>query len=72
MRIARRGEMRLFQCDAQLEYARLALAKGDRQQALEHVTEANELVTKTGYSRRRPEVEELAAAVGLPAPPAPC
>lgn len=26
MRIARRSEMRLFQCDAHLEYARLALA----------------------------------------------
>ena len=40
--------------------------------AREHVGEATELVKKTGYGRRRPEVEELAAAVGLPAPPAPC
>jgi tetratricopeptide (TPR) repeat protein len=61
MRIARRGEMRLLQCDAHLEYARLALAEGDKDQARGHVAEARRLVEETGYSRRRSEVEELEA-----------
>ena len=64
MRIARRSEMRLFQCDAHLEYARLALAEGDREKAREHVAEARRLVEETGYGRRRPEVEALEAEVG--------
>ena len=63
MRIARRSEMRLFQCDAHLEYARLALAEGDKDQAREHVVEARRLVEETGYGRRRPEVEALEAEV---------
>ena len=63
MRIARRSEMRLFQCDAHLEYARLALALGDRDKARGHVAEARRLVDETGYGRRRPEVEALEAAV---------
>ncbi len=61
---AKRGEMRLFQCDAHLEYARLALAEGDRETAREHVAEARRLVEETGYGRRRPEVEELEGKVG--------
>ena len=60
MRIARRSEMRLFQCDAHLEYARLALAEGDREQARGHVVEARRLVNETGYGRR-PEVAALEA-----------
>ncbi len=63
MRIAKRSEMRLFQCDAHLEYARLALAEGDKDQAREHVAEARRLVDETGYGRRRPEVEALEAEV---------
>ncbi len=64
MRIARRSEMRLFQCDAHLEYARLALAERDPEKAREHVVEARRLVEETGYGRRRPEVEALEALVG--------
>jgi tetratricopeptide (TPR) repeat protein len=63
MRIAKRSEMRLFQCDAHLEYARLALAKEDKEQAREHVAEARRLVEECGYGRRRPEVEALEAEV---------
>jgi tetratricopeptide (TPR) repeat protein len=59
MRIARRSEMQLFQCDAHLEYARLALAEGDEDQAREHVAEARRLVDETGYGLRRSEVEAL-------------
>jgi tetratricopeptide (TPR) repeat protein len=61
MRLARRSEMRLYQCDAHLEYARLALAEGDREKAREHVAEARRLVEETGYGRRLPEVKELEA-----------
>jgi tetratricopeptide (TPR) repeat protein len=63
MRIARRSEMGLFQCDAHLEYARLALAAGNREEARKRVAEARRLVEETGYGRRRPEVEELEAQV---------
>jgi tetratricopeptide (TPR) repeat protein len=63
MRIAKRSEMRLFQCDAHLEYARLALAESDQERAREHVAEARRLVEETGYGRRRPEVEELEQAL---------
>jgi tetratricopeptide (TPR) repeat protein len=64
MRIARRGEMRLFQCDAHLEYARLAIAEGDRETARKELAEAKRLVEETGYGRRRPEVEALEAEIG--------
>jgi hypothetical protein len=47
MRMARRSEMQLFQCDAHLEYARLALAEGDREKARGHVGEARRLVEDT-------------------------
>ena len=63
MRIAKRSEMRLFQCDAHIEYARLALVKGEKEKAHEHVAEARRLVDETGYGRRRPEVEGLEQAV---------
>ena len=63
MRIAKRSEMRLFQCDAHLEYARLALVEGDEEKAREHVAEARRLVEETGYGRRRPDVEELEAQI---------
>jgi tetratricopeptide (TPR) repeat protein len=64
MQIAGRSEMWLFQCDAHLEYARLALAESAPEKAREHVVEARRLVEETGYGRRRPEVEELEAEVG--------
>jgi tetratricopeptide (TPR) repeat protein len=63
MRIAKRSEMRLFKCDAHLEYARLALAESDKETARGHVAEAKRLVEETGYGRRRPEVEALEAEV---------
>ena len=44
-----------------LEYARLALAEGDQDQARGDVAEARRLVEETGYGRLRPEVEALEA-----------
>jgi tetratricopeptide (TPR) repeat protein len=64
MRIGKRSEMRLFQCDAHLEYARLALAAGDKDQARAHVAEGRRLVEETGYGRRRPEIEALETQLG--------
>jgi tetratricopeptide (TPR) repeat protein len=63
MRITKRSEMQLFQCDAHLEYARLALVEDDREKAREQVAAARRLVDETGYGRRRPEVERLEAQV---------
>jgi len=63
MRIARRSGMRPFQCDAHLEYARLALAEGDKDHARGHVAEARRLVEECGYGRRRAEVQALEAEV---------
>lgn len=64
MRIATRSGMRLFECDAHLEYARLELAQGNRDAVRPHLTRAAELVAATGYHRRDKEVEELKAALG--------
>jgi tetratricopeptide (TPR) repeat protein len=61
MRIARRSEMRLFQCDAHLESARLALAQRDPETARNELAAARDLVKETGYNRRQPELAQLEA-----------
>jgi tetratricopeptide (TPR) repeat protein len=63
MRLARRCGMRLFECDAHLEYARL-LAEDDRKSAREHLAEAKRLVEACGYHRRDGEVAALEVALG--------
>ena len=60
-KIARRGEMRLFLTDFHLESARLAVAESDPAAAREHLDKAHQLVTETGYHRRDPDVNEIAA-----------
>lgn len=62
--IATRSGMRLHECDAHLELARLKLAQGKREAARLHLARAVELVAATGYHRRDPEIEELKAALG--------
>jgi tetratricopeptide (TPR) repeat protein len=57
--IAERGSMRLFLCDAHLEWARLRLQQGDAEGARLHIAEARELVNATGYGRREREVAYL-------------
>jgi tetratricopeptide (TPR) repeat protein len=64
IRIAARSAMRLHECDARLEYARLELAQGKREAARSHLARAEELVAATGYHRRDREVEKLTAALG--------
>ena len=60
-KIARRGEIRLHLTDFHLESARLALAESDRAAAREHIDKARQLVTETGYHRRDPDLDEIAA-----------
>ncbi|MGI9418257.1 MAG: TIR domain-containing protein [Geminicoccaceae bacterium] len=65
MRIAKRCGTRLHECDAHLEYARLALAEGNRDAALPHFKSADALVTACGYHRRDPEILDLKEKLGF-------
>lgn len=56
LEIAERGSMRLFECDAHLEWARLCRQRGDRAGVERHVARARALVGATGYGRRAREV----------------
>ena len=60
-KIARRGEMRLHLADFHLESARLALAESDPAAARQHLDKARQLVAETGYHRRDPDLDEIAA-----------
>jgi tetratricopeptide (TPR) repeat protein len=57
--IAARGGMGLHLADCHLEYARLYLAKGDKEKAREHWQIAKDSIEKMGYHRRDKEVQEL-------------
>ena len=59
MEIATRGQMRLYEADAHIEYARLYFAMGDAAKARDHLATAKEMVADMAYLRRAPEIEEL-------------
>jgi hypothetical protein len=59
LEIAGRGSMRLHECDAHLEWARLCLDQRDTTAARRHLVRARELVDTTGYGRRKREVSWL-------------
>lgn len=59
--IADRGVMRLHQCDAHIEAARLSRDQGQILKAREHLARARELVKAIGYRRREREVAYLEA-----------
>ena len=59
LEIAERGPMRLYECDAHLEWARLCRDQGDLAAAREHLERARALVAETGYGRREREVRWL-------------
>lgn len=70
MRIASRGGMGLHQADCHLEYARLYLAQGEKEneptikqdkleKAREHWTTAKEMIARMGYHRRDKDVQEI-------------
>jgi tetratricopeptide (TPR) repeat protein len=52
LEIAERGSMRLFECDAHLEWARLCRVRGETEAADRHLAVARKLVEETGYGRR--------------------
>ncbi|MEA1909270.1 MAG: hypothetical protein U9N43_09645, partial [Euryarchaeota archaeon] len=59
MTIAERGEMGLHQADCHLEYARLYLAMGKKEDARRRLDTAREMVDEMGYHRRDREVRDL-------------
>jgi hypothetical protein len=50
--------------EIQLEWARLCLARGERDQAREHWATAKAMVEQMSYHRRDREVEEIARELG--------
>jgi tetratricopeptide (TPR) repeat protein len=64
LEIAERGPMRLHECDAHLEWARLCRDQGDLAAARRHVARARVLVNETGYGRREREVRWLEGTLG--------
>jgi len=59
MTIATRGEMKLYQADCHLEYARLHLAEGDKAKAHGHWSTAKTMINEMGYHRRDKDIEEI-------------
>jgi tetratricopeptide (TPR) repeat protein len=57
--IATRGGMRLYQADCRLEYTRLYLAMGKRDEARESFAIATKMIEGMGYHRRDREVQEI-------------
>jgi tetratricopeptide (TPR) repeat protein len=64
LEIAERGPMRLHECDAHLEWARLCRDQGDLAAARRHVARARVLVDETGYGRQAREVGWLEGVLG--------
>ncbi len=64
LEIAERGPMRLFECDAHLEWARLCRDQGEVAAARRHVARARVLVQETEYGRREREVRWLEGVLG--------
>ena len=59
MSIATRGGMRLHEADCHLEYARLHLACGEKEEARQSLAKAKAMIEEMGYHRRDGEVAEL-------------
>ena len=59
MRIATRGSMGLHEADCHLEYARLYLARGEREKAGESWAVAKEMIERMGYHRRDRDLAEI-------------
>lgn len=59
MNIAERGSMGLHEADCHLGYARLYLAKNDKEKARESWATAREMIERMGYHRRDRDVEEI-------------
>jgi tetratricopeptide (TPR) repeat protein len=59
MLIAQRGSMGLHEADCNLEYARLYLARGEREKARENWERAKGMIERMGYHRRDKDVQEI-------------
>ncbi|HVG30792.1 MAG TPA: TIR domain-containing protein [Pyrinomonadaceae bacterium] len=57
--IAQRGSMGLYEADCHLEYARLYLARGEREKARESWEKAKGMIERMGYHRRDRDVVEI-------------
>jgi hypothetical protein len=51
--------MRLHECDAHFEQARLWIARGKKEKAKPHVANARKLIDDTGYHRRDSALADL-------------
>ncbi len=67
-KIARRGEMRLYQTDCHLEWARLHLARNESGAARDRLAQARTLVNQTGYHRRDRDLAEIEQQLQAAAP----
>ena len=67
-KIARRGEMRLYQTDCHLEWARLHLVRNEPAAARERLDKARALVTETGYHRRDRDLADIEQQLQVAAP----
>ena len=65
LRISKRRGIRLHECHAHIESARLALAEDRRDDALDHYKSAQQLVAACGYHRRDREVTDIKKKLGL-------
>jgi tetratricopeptide (TPR) repeat protein len=64
MSIAKRGSMVLHEADCHLEYARLYLARGERERARASWETARAMIERMGYHRRDRDVEEIGRELG--------
>ncbi|MCP4353148.1 MAG: hypothetical protein GY795_47460 [Desulfobacterales bacterium] len=63
LEIAERGSMGIHLADYHLEATRLHLSQDQAEQALDHLEEAEAMIKKMGYGRRKAEIEELNASL---------
>jgi tetratricopeptide (TPR) repeat protein len=59
MRLANHGSMSLHEADCHLEYARLYLARGEKEGARENWATAKEMIERMGYHRWDKDVEDI-------------
>jgi hypothetical protein len=59
MSIAARGNMRLYQADCHLEYARFYLAQSEKEEARRSWDTAKERIQRMGYHRRDKDLKEI-------------
>ncbi len=59
-----RGEMRLYEADCHLGYARLFVAQGEKEEARESWAKAKEMIERMGYHRRDRDVVEIERQIG--------